>query len=141
MATSLEVRAPFLDADLVDWLGTLPSGVKRQGGVGKLLMKKALQGKLPPGVMNRPKKGFGIPVAAWLRGPLKGWMTDWLSADRLRRQGLFDDRYVGRLVDEHLKGVRDHRKPIWTLLNFQIWYDRWLDNPAAVASNEMQARP
>jgi asparagine synthase (glutamine-hydrolysing) len=68
-------------------------------------------------------------------------MTDWLSADRLRRQGLFDDRYVGRLVDEHLKGVRDHRKPIWTLLNFQIWYDRWLDNPAAVASNEMQARP
>jgi len=126
MATSLEVRAPFLDADLVDWVARLPYPVKRRGGAGKLLLKQALKGKLPDFVMSRPKKGFGIPVAAWLRGPLKGWMTDWLGSDRIRRQGLFDDREVRRLVDEHLKGVRDHRKPIWTLLVFQIWYDRWL---------------
>jgi len=126
MATSLEVRAPFLDADLVDWIAGLPFAVKRQGRQGKWLLKNSLQGKLPDFVMKRPKKGFGIPVAARLRGPLKGWMTDWLGTDRIRRQGLFDDREVRRLMDEHLKGVRDHRKPIWTLLVFQIWYDRWL---------------
>lgn len=126
MAASLEVRAPFLDAELVDWLAALPYEVKRRGGHGKLLLKKALQGKLPGEIMNRPKKGFGIPVAAWLRGPLKGWMTDLLGEERLRRQGLFQAEAVGRMVDEHLKGVRDHRKPIWTLLVFQIWYDRWL---------------
>ncbi len=126
MATSLEVRAPFLDADLVDWVARLPYSVKRRGGGGKLLLKQALKRKLPDFVMNRPKKGFGIPVAAWLRGPLKDWMTDWLGTSRIRRQGFFDDREVSRLVDEHLKGVRDHRKPIWTLLVFQIWYDRWI---------------
>jgi asparagine synthase (glutamine-hydrolysing) len=126
MAASLEVRAPFLDADLVDWLATLPHQVKRQGGVGKHLLKQALRDRLPSRIMNRPKKGFGIPVAAWLRGPLKNWMTDLLGQDRLNRQGLFRPEPVSRLVDEHIRGVRDHRKPIWTLLSFQIWYDQWI---------------
>ncbi|MBI1324944.1 asparagine synthase (glutamine-hydrolyzing) [bacterium] len=127
MATSLEVRAPFLDADLVDWVAGLPYDVKRRGRCGKWLLKQAMHGKVPEFVTRRAKKGFGIPVAAWLRGPLRSWMTDWLGSDRIRRQGLFDDREVQRLVDEHLLGVRDHRKPIWTLLVFQIWYDRWLE--------------
>jgi asparagine synthase (glutamine-hydrolysing) len=128
MAASLEVRAPFLDADLVDWLATLPYQVKRQGGVGKHLLKQALRDRLPSRIMNRPKKGFGIPVAAWLRGPLKNWMTDLLGQDRLNRQGLFRPEPVSRLVDEHIRGVRDHRKPIWTLLSFQIWYDQWINH-------------
>jgi asparagine synthase (glutamine-hydrolysing) len=128
MATSLEVRAPFLDADLVDWVARLPYRAKRQRGEGKVLLKRAMSGKVPDFVMRRPKKGFGIPVAAWLRGSLRGWMTDWLGSERIRRQGLFDDREVQRLITEHLKGVADHRKPIWTLLVFQIWYDRWLES-------------
>ena len=127
MAASLEVRAPFLDADLVDWLAALPYQFKRQSGVGKHLLKQALRDRLPSQIMNRPKKGFGIPVAAWLRGPLKGLMTDLLAPDRLKQQGLFRPEAVSRLVDEHIRGVRDHRKPIWTLLSFQIWYDQWIN--------------
>jgi len=127
MAASLEVRAPFLDANLVDWLAALPYQFKRQGGVGKHLLKQALRDRLPSQIMNRPKKGFGIPVAAWLRGPLKGLMTDLLAPDRLKQQGLFRSEAVSRLVDEHIRGVRDHRKPIWTLLSFQIWYDQWIN--------------
>ncbi len=127
MATSLEVRAPFLDAELVDWVAGLPYHVKRRGRCGKWLLKQAVREKVPQFVTRRAKKGFGIPVAAWLRGPLKSWMTDWLGSDRIRRQGLFDEREVRRLVEEHLSGARDHRKPIWTLLVFQIWYDRWFE--------------
>lgn len=131
MATSLEVRAPFLDAELVDWLATLPYEVKREGMVGKLLLKQALQSRIPDSIMHRPKKGFGIPVAAWLRGPLKTWMTDLLAENRLRQQGLFEPVVVNRLVNEHLRGDRDHRKPLWTLLSFQIWYDHWVTNRKA----------
>ena len=126
MAASLEVRAPFLDADLVDWLARLPYRVKRRGGKGKILLKQSLQGRLPKQIMNRPKKGFGIPVAAWLRGPLQGWMTDMLAPGRIKAQGLFEPNEVSRLVDDHLASRRDNRKPLWTLLMFQIWYDRWL---------------
>jgi asparagine synthase (glutamine-hydrolysing) len=125
MASSLEVRAPFLDAELVDWLAAMPYQYKFQAGVGKLLLKKAMQGRIPESIMQRPKKGFGIPVAAWLRGPLRGWMTDLLADSRIRSQGLFRPEFVNRLVDEHLRGVKDHRKPLWTLLIFQMWYDRW----------------
>lgn len=135
MATSLEVRAPFLDAELVDWLAGLPYEVKRQGSVGKLLLKKALQRRIPDSIMNRPKKGFGIPVASWLRGPLKAWMTDLLSPARIKDQSLFQVHEINRLVDEHLQGIRDHRKPLWTLLIFQIWYDRWAQHRRDSADN------
>ncbi|MFM7129882.1 MAG: asparagine synthetase B family protein, partial [bacterium] len=125
MASSLEVRAPFLDSELVDWLAAMPYRYKYDGGVGKLLLKKSLKNVLPESIMSRPKKGFGIPVAAWLRGPLKEWMTDLLAEGRIKSQGLFKPDYVNRLVVEHLNGVKDHRKPLWTLLVFQMWYDHW----------------
>lgn len=125
MASSLEVRAPFLDAELVDWLAAMPYKYKYHHGAGKLLLKKSLQGRIPDSIMNRPKKGFGIPVAAWLRGPLREWMTDLLAEQRIKTQGLFQPLIVNRLVDEHLRGVKDHRKPLWTILVFQMWYDHW----------------
>ena len=128
MAASLEVRAPFLDSELVDWLAGLPYEAKRKGNHGKLILKKALAGKLPMQIMNRPKKGFGIPIAQWLRGPLKGWMMDLLAPDRLNWQGRFDSKEVMRLVEQHLAGTNDHRKPIWTLMIFQIWYDQWINH-------------
>lgn len=125
MASSLEVRAPFLDAELVDWLAAMPYRYKYKRGVGKLLLKRSLKNRLPESIMNRPKKGFGIPVAAWLRGPLKEWMTDLLAHRRIKSQGLFNPDYVNRLLVEHLRGLKDHRKPLWTLLVFQMWYDHW----------------
>ena len=126
MATSLEVRAPWLDADLVDSIARLPADYKLGRGVSKRLLKASAATKLPQSVLNRPKKGFGIPVARWLRGPLTGLLDTQLGPDRLRRQGIFRPEPVARLIHEHREGRRDHRKPLWTLLMFQNWHDRWL---------------
>lgn len=129
MACGLEVRAPFLDADLVDSVLTLPSSFKYGEGKTKRLLKRAVAGRLPSAIVDRPKKGFGIPVAKWLRGPLSGLLDELLGSDRLRRQGLFRPDEVARLVREHRQGARDHRKPLWTLLIFQLWHDHWLTRP------------
>jgi asparagine synthase (glutamine-hydrolysing) len=126
MACGLEVRAPFLDAELVDSIQRLPSSYKYGRGITKRLLKRAASDRLPASVLERPKKGFGIPVARWLRGPLAPLMNSLLAPDRLKRQGLFRPDEVSRRVGEHLAGVRDHRKPLWTLLMFQLWHDRWL---------------
>jgi asparagine synthase (glutamine-hydrolysing) len=129
MATSLEVRAPFLDAELVDFVAMMPPRDKFSRGTGKRLLRAAVADRLPASILRRPKKGFGIPVARWLRGPLSGLLDRLLEPDRLRRQGLLRPETVSRLVAEHRAGVRDHRKPLWTLLILQLWLDRWLDGP------------
>ncbi len=126
MACGLEVRAPFLDARLVDLVEPLPSGYKYGGGVTKRLLKRAASGRLPASIPGRPKKGFGIPVARWLRGPLGPLLDRLLGPDRLARQGVFRPEEVARRVAEHRAGVRDHRKPLWTLLMFQLWHETWL---------------
>ena len=127
MACGLEVRAPFLDADLVDSIQTMPAVFKYGRGIAKRLLKAAARGRLPDAVLDRPKKGFGIPVARWLRGPLAPLLDDLLGPDRLKTQGLFRPETVARRIREHREGVRDHRKPLWTLLMFQLWYDRRLE--------------
>jgi len=126
MACGLEVRAPFLDALLVDELQRLPSSLKYGRLRTKRLLKQAVSGRLPRTTWQRPKKGFGIPVGRWLNGPLAPLLASLLEPGRLRRQGLFEPREVERLVNEHRTGVRDHRKPLWTLLMFQLWYNHWM---------------
>lgn len=126
MAASLEVRAPFLDAELVDFMQGLPSSYKMQRNRTKRLLYEAAAAKLPPSVFARPKKGFGIPVARWLRGELADLLDATLGPERLRKQGLFRPEAVARRIDEHRRGIRDHRKPLWTLLMFQLWSDNWL---------------
>jgi asparagine synthase (glutamine-hydrolysing) len=125
MACSLEVRAPFLDVDLVGFLSSVPPGLKLHRLRGKEILKRAMAGRLPPGIAGRRKKGFGIPVAEWLKGPLRGLLEDELSVSRLRSQGLFQPEVVRQLVLEHISGRRDHRKQLWTLLVFQLWHRRW----------------
>jgi len=127
MACGLEVRAPFLDATLVDSIQSMPREFKYGRGQTKRLLKIAAAGRLPASILARRKKGFGIPVARWLRGPLAPLMDSLLARDRIERQGLFRPEEVSRRVREHQQGVHDHRKPLWTLLMFQLWYDRWLD--------------
>jgi len=130
MAASLEVRAPFLDAELVDRVQSLPSSYKLHRNRTKRLLYAAAAAKLPPSVFARPKKGFGIPVARWLRGDLAGLLDATLGPERLRSQGLFKPEAVSRRIDEHRRGVRDHRKPLWTLLMFQLWHEGWLGRGA-----------
>jgi asparagine synthase (glutamine-hydrolysing) len=139
MACSLEVRAPFLDADLVAFLGRVPARLKLRRFDTKHLLKRAMADVLPPGIADRPKKGFGIPLAEWLKKDLRAQLEDELSPSRLERQGIFDAREVQRLVSEHLDGRRDHRKQLWTLLVFQLWHRRWNDAPKSNATESARA--
>ena len=127
MACGLEVRAPFLDATLVETMEGLPSTYKYGAGRAKRLLKRAASGSLPSAILGRPKKGFGIPVARWLRGPLAPLLDRLLDPARLQRQGLFRPEEVARRIHEHRAGTRDHRKPLWTLLMFQLWHETWLE--------------
>jgi len=125
MACSLEVRAPMLDYRFVELVSRLPTSWKLRRMTTKHIFKRAMKPWLPPGIINRPKKGFGIPVAEWLRGPLRAMMLDLLEPARLKRQGLLDPAAVTVLVQDHLAGRRDNRKPIWTLLMMQLWAENW----------------
>jgi asparagine synthase (glutamine-hydrolysing) len=137
MACSLEVRAPFLDVELVEFLARVPSRLKLRRFQTKRLLKLAMRDILPRGIATRPKKGFGVPIAAWFKGPLREALLDELAPDRLRRQGIFDAPIVQRLITEHMAGRRDHRKSLWTLYVFQLWHRRWVEgstrSSAAVA--------
>ena len=122
MAVSLEARSPFLDRELVAFIGRLPASQKLEApSHGKAILKKAMRSRIPADVIDRPKKGFGIPVAAWLRGPLDGLVDDLLGEVRLRDAGYLDPSVVRRLVEEHRAKRRNHRKVLWTLLSFELW--------------------
>jgi asparagine synthase (glutamine-hydrolysing) len=140
MACSLEVRAPFLDVELVEFLGRVPSSLKLRGLGTKRLLRLAMHGTLPPAILERPKKGFGIPVSAWLRDGLRELLEDELSPARLRAQGLFRPEPVERLVREHLAGRRDHRKALWTLLMFQLWHRSLPERGRALPQVEAASR-
>ena len=122
MAVSLEARSPFLDRELVEYIASLPPRVKLEPpNNGKAILKRAMRGRLPSAVIDRPKKGFGIPVAAWLKGPLDPLVDDLLAEGRLSEAGYLDAARVRRLVDEHRSCERNHRKVLWTLLSFELW--------------------
>ncbi len=125
MAASLEVRAPLLDTRLVELACALPAHHKLRGNTTKWLLKRAARDWLPADIVDRPKKGFGIPVGAWLRGPLRELAFDLLTSSRIKSDGYFDPKEVARLLREHDTGTADHRKPLWTLLAFQLWHQRF----------------
>ncbi len=128
MAVSLETRAPFLDPRIGQFAASLPLDYKLHGNKGKYILKKAVAELLPGEILNRGKKGFGIPIAEWLKGRLNPLMHDLLSPQRLRTQGLFDHTYVQTLINEHEKGIASHHKQLWTLLVFQLWNDHFLSS-------------
>ena len=126
MAAGLEVRAPFLDPALVELAATVPSGFKLRRWTTKYVLRRALAEILPPTVIRRRKQGLGVPIAAWLRGPLRDVMESRLAAARVRHRGLFDPTAVTRLVSEHLDGRRNHRKILWSLMMLDAWCDHYL---------------
>jgi len=125
MMNSLEVRAPFLGVDLMEAAQGLPGALKLPRLELKHVLKQTVRGLVPDEVIDRPKKGFGIPVGHWLRHELKDELRAALAPARIREAGLFSADYVNRLVREHLDGRRNHRKPLWTLLMFEKWRERW----------------
>lgn len=123
MAHGLEVRAPFLDPRVQRVCARIPVAHKLQGAQTKRVLRRALHGRLPPDVLARPKRGFGVPLGAWLRGPLADWMDDLLSEERVRAQGLLDPQWVRRHVEEHKRGQMNHRKELWTALMLSAWWE------------------
>ena len=124
MMHSLEARAPFLDRDLAEFAWRLPARMRLRGLKGKHLLRLAARDLLPREVLERPKRGFLIPVASWLRGVLRPLMEDLLDEQTIKHEGLFNPQAVRRLMDEHLSGRADRRKPLWTLLVLQLWLRR-----------------
>jgi asparagine synthase (glutamine-hydrolysing) len=125
MACSLEVRAPFLDHELVEFVMGLPSEWKLKGFTSKYILKKAVGNWLPDKVIKRPKKGFGVPIAKWVKGPLNPLFREMLAFDRVRREGFLNPEYVAQLLQDHLLNKRDNRKQLWTLLVWELWLDRY----------------
>jgi asparagine synthase (glutamine-hydrolysing) len=125
MACSLEVRAPFLDHELVEFMMGLPSSLKLHGLTSKYLLKKAMKNDLPKEIIQRKKKGFGVPIAKWVKGPLRGLFEDLLSSDKIRREGFLNPEYVKALLQDHLLNRKDNRKQLWTLLVWELWVNRY----------------
>jgi len=126
MAVGLEVRSPLLDSDVVAFACQLPAPLRRRGLVGKRVLRRAMRGRLPRGVLVRRKQGFAVPVARWLREELAEPLRDELAPEKIEREGLFEAGAVSRLVEEHMSGRRDHRKPLWTLFVLERWLGRWM---------------
>ena len=127
MAHSLEVREPLMDHPLVEWLATLPSSLKMRAGEGKWLLKRSMHSRLPADLLYRPKMGFSVPLAKWLRGPLRDRLRSTLLGDRLAATGYFDHRSLRELVDAHQSGRRDYSSPLWALLMFDAFLRNVVD--------------
>jgi len=125
MATSLEPRAPLLDHRIVEFAFALPQTIKVRGGVTKWPLREVLYRYAPRHLFERPKKGFGVPIAAWLRGPLRDWAEDLLSAPSLEATGQLDVAYVSGLWRDHLSGKHNAELRLWRVLMFCAWWRRY----------------
>lgn len=125
MANSLEVRVPFLNHTLVEYVAGIPHHLKLHGLTTKYILRRCLRGRVPDEILRRGKKGFNMPVAKWLTGPLRPLAEEMFSESRLKKQGLFNTGYVRSLLDEHMSHRVDQRKLLWTLLAFQLWHEKW----------------
>ncbi|MEW6363798.1 MAG: asparagine synthase (glutamine-hydrolyzing) [Acidobacteriota bacterium] len=129
MANSLEVRVPLLNQGLVRYAARVPHELKLHRLTTKYLLRRAVDGLLPKEIVQRGKKGFNMPTAKWLTGPLRPMLEDLLAEDRLKREGYFSPSYVQTLISDHMAGRSDHRKLLWTLMAFELWHDGWVTAP------------
>lgn len=121
MSTSLETRVPFLDHRVVEFAWRLPMHLKVREGQGKWLPRQLLRTYLPDALIDRPKMGFGVPIGAWLRGPLRDWASELLNEQRLMREGYLNSTLTRHIWEEHLSGVRNWEYLLWNVLMLQSW--------------------
>jgi asparagine synthase (glutamine-hydrolysing) len=134
MATSLETRAPFLDHRLVALAARIPTNMKTVAGESKWILRQLLYRYVPQALVDRPKSGLSVPVAAWLRGPLRDWAEELLAPDRLKAEGRFDVALVRGRWDGLMRDDYDYSGSLWPVLMFQAW-------EASEASRSLKALP
>lgn len=135
MAASLEVRVPFLAYPVVEFARQLPPDLKLKGFRTKYLLRKLASRYLPESIVERPKKGFGIPVARWLQSDLKPLVDKLLSREYIGEQNIFQWNTVSGLLDDHMQKRADRRKELWTMLMFQCWWDKYFANGSTVSDD------
>ncbi len=134
MANSLEVRSPLLDHELAALAARIPYSWNVRDGRGKRFLVDAIGDRLPPALLGLPKKGFGLPLAAWFRGPLREFLRDHLSGASFRDRGIASPAFVDHLLDEHQSGRRDNNHWLWMLLMLELWFRDWEDGVHAAAA-------
>jgi asparagine synthase (glutamine-hydrolysing) len=127
MANSLEVRSPFLDHKVIELAATLPPELKFRGRTAKYLLKRYLDGRVPQSAIHRPKRGFEIPLARWLRGELRGLGEELLLSNRARNRGYLCPVGVQELWHAHQTGRRDHGPELWAFMVLELWFRSFFD--------------
>ena len=127
MASSLETRAPFLDHRVIEFSWKIDQSLKLRNGQGKWILRQILYKYIPKSLIERPKKGFGIPLDKWLRGSLRDWAENLLNEKKLLDEGYFDSKVIAQKWNDHLKGKRNWQHDLWNILMFQSWKHENID--------------
>ena len=127
MANSLEVRCPFLDHQFVEFAATIPSRRKRDATGGKLILKSAVNDLVPAEILDKPKTGFGLPIAKWFRSDLAPMLKETLLDETSERRGLFEQRLLKKMVTEHIEGRRDWSNRLWAFLFLELWFREFIE--------------
>ena len=129
MAHALEVRSPLLDYRVQSWAAGVPAKLKLRRGTTKWILRELARRRgLPEDIVDRPKKGFGMPIGAWLAGELRAWMCDLLTDDRARGRGYFRTAQVERIIAAHVDGREQHASRLWNLIMLELWHRRFIDS-------------
>jgi asparagine synthase (glutamine-hydrolysing) len=139
MAHSIEAREPLLDHKFVEFAATIPPELKLKGVTTKYIFKRAMEGILPKEILYRPKRGFAIPLSRWFRGQLGPFVRDLLLSQRSINRGIFRKTYIERLIELNDRG-RSMDLPLWTLITFELWCRRFIDETAFSRSLPAPAR-
>lgn len=128
MSVGLEGREPFLDQRIIEWAAQLPMDLKYNNGTKKFILKEIVHQYLPKEMMDRPKMGFGIPIADWLHKDLKHFVDQYFDSEFIKKQNIFNNDEIQRVKRSFYEGKTGRAEKIWYLLMFQMWYDRWIIN-------------
>jgi asparagine synthase (glutamine-hydrolysing) len=133
MAHGLEGRSPMLDHEFMEFAAGLPSALKLRGTTTKYILKQAVRGLLPAEIIDRPKKGFSVPLEAWFRNELRELSGDLLLDGRLAQRGYFQPEAVRRMLEEHWRGTREWQNQLWSLLMLESWHRMFIDERPSAA--------
>jgi asparagine synthase (glutamine-hydrolysing) len=125
MAVSIEARMPFMDTGLAALLARLPDEWRIRGFVRKYILRVAMKGTLPGEILRRPKVGFRVPVNEWFRGPMRGFIREHIGSARSLSREMCDRGQIEKVMTEHESGRQNHEKLLWTLVNLELFQERY----------------